>query len=136
MDYKKYSLEQLENWVHDAINGDASPHEIYSTIRTVVKENLDHHKEYHQKCLGLYELLSGHRPVNFECDKDDPSPECVKVWDSFWENNEVEAIRQTGGYEWTPEPKVSDKYETKNIISVMEIDLIICVVIYLVWQNL
>ena len=29
-DYKKYSLEQLENWVHDAINGEASPHEIYS----------------------------------------------------------------------------------------------------------
>jgi hypothetical protein len=63
MDYKKYSLEQLENWVHDAVNGDASPHEIYSLIRSVVKENLDYHKEYHQKCLGLYELLSGHRPV-------------------------------------------------------------------------
>ena len=66
MDYKKYSLEQLENWVHDAVNGDASPHEIYSLIRGVVKENLDHHKEYYQKCLGLYELLSGHRPMENE----------------------------------------------------------------------
>jgi len=26
--YKKYSLEQLENWVHDSVNGDASPQEI------------------------------------------------------------------------------------------------------------
>ena len=63
-DYKKYSLEKLEEWVHDAINGDASPHEIYSTIRSVIKENLDHHKEYYQRCLGLYELMSGNRPVS------------------------------------------------------------------------
>jgi hypothetical protein len=86
-DYKKYSLEKLEDWVHDAINSDASPHEIYSTIRTVVKENLDHHKEYYQKCLGLYELLSGHRPVKLECDKDDKSPECQAAWNDFWEQN-------------------------------------------------
>jgi hypothetical protein len=99
-DYKKYSLEMLENWVHDAINGEASPHEIYSTIRSVVKENLDHHKEYYQKCLGLYELLSGHRPVEisatgeqFVCDKDDPSEECQSAWNSFWEGYD-----ETNGY--------------------------------------
>ena len=57
-------------------------------------ENLDHHKEYYQKCLGLYELLSGHRPVEisatgeqFACDKDDPSEECQSAWNSFWEEN-------------------------------------------------
>jgi hypothetical protein len=108
-DYKKYSLEKLEDWVHDAINGDASPHEIYSTIRAVVKENLDHHKEYYQKCLGLYELLSGHRPVKddgmrpwghsdleyqiankdkpLSCDKNDTTPECQAAWNDFWEQN-------------------------------------------------
>jgi len=92
-DYKKYSLEKLEDWVHDAINGDASPHEIYFTIRTVVKENLDHHKEYYQKCLGLYELLSGHRPAKLECDKDDTTPECQAAWNSFWEGYD-----ETNGY--------------------------------------
>jgi len=62
------------------------------------------------------------------CDKDDPSPECQKSWNSFWEDvdekhsreynlreaeyynqrakldAEYEAIKAAGGYEWTPEP--------------------------------
>ena len=64
MDYKKYSLENLENWLHDALScGEASPHEIYSVIRKVVQDEYNYHKEQSQKCFGLLELLSGHRPV-------------------------------------------------------------------------
>lgn len=67
--YKKYSLEQLENWVHDALSAsEASPHEIYSTIRGAVKENYDLYKKRTEQCLGLLELLSGHRPVNLNDD--------------------------------------------------------------------
>jgi hypothetical protein len=116
-DYKKYSLENLENWLHDALSSaEASPHEIYSTIRKVVQDEYNYHKEQSQKCFGLLELMSGHRPVDlsatgepFACDKDDPSPECQKAWNSFWEEHyypeEIEEIRKAGGYEWTPEVK-------------------------------
>ena len=62
-DYKKYSLEKLEEWVHDAMSSDASPHEIYSTIREVVRENYNYHREQVSRAYGLLELLSGHRPV-------------------------------------------------------------------------
>ena len=109
--YKKYSLENLENWLHDALScGDASPHEIYSVIRKVVQDEYDYHKEKSQQCFGLLELLGGHRPVSFDeviqereyyegsmteeelskykapltCDKDDSSPECKKSWNNFW----------------------------------------------------
>jgi len=89
MDYKKYSLENLENWLHDALScGETSPHEIYSTIRKVVQEEYNYHKEQSQKCFGLLELLSGHRPVNLECDKDNPSSECVDAWNDFWEQHD------------------------------------------------
>lgn len=65
--YKDYSLSQLENWIHDAISsGEASPHEIYSTIRKAVKEEYDIHKDLTDRCFGLLELLSGHRPVDFD----------------------------------------------------------------------
>jgi len=71
MDYKKYSLENLENWLHDVLScGEASPHEIYSVIRKVVKDEYDYHKEKSQQCFGLLELLSGHRPVDLEVDDD------------------------------------------------------------------
>jgi len=128
MDYKNYSLENLENWLHDALScEEASPHEIYSVIRKVVKDEYDYHKEKSQQCFGLLELLSGHRPVKLECDKDDSSPECKGAWNDFWEEvdedrsreynlreaeyynkrAELDAItrevREAGGYEWTPE---------------------------------
>jgi hypothetical protein len=63
VDYKKYSLEKLQEWVHDAMNTDCSPHEIYSAIREAVREEYYYHKDCISRASGLLELLSGHRPV-------------------------------------------------------------------------
>jgi hypothetical protein len=63
MNYEKYSLDNLTEWVHDAMSSDASPHEIYSTIREAVQEDYSYHKERASHAFGLLELLSGHRPV-------------------------------------------------------------------------
>ena len=65
--YKDYSLEKLQDWVHDAMDSNASPHEIYSAIRESVREDYYYHKNYASRAYGLLELLSGHRPVE---DKD------------------------------------------------------------------
>jgi hypothetical protein len=55
-DYKKYSLENLENWIHDAMSsGEASPQEIYDTIKGVVDEN---YHLYKKKTAEAYELLA------------------------------------------------------------------------------
>jgi hypothetical protein len=62
-DYKDYSLEKLQEWVHSAMNSDASPHEIYSAIREAVREDYYYHKDCISRASGLLELLSGHRPV-------------------------------------------------------------------------
>jgi len=95
MDYKKYSLENLENWLHDVLScEETSPHEIYSVIRKVVKDEYDFHKEKSQQCFGLLELLSGHRPVKLECDKDDSSPECKGAWNDFWEEVDEDRSRE------------------------------------------
>lgn len=129
--YKKYSLEKLEEWVHDTMSGDATPQEIYSTIREVVRENYYYHKEHCGHAGELLALLNGHSPVKdmddgmrpwghsdieygianhkkpLTCDKDDPSPECQGAWNSFWEKD-VEKVKQEGGYDWTP-PTAKDK---------------------------
>jgi hypothetical protein len=55
-DYKKYSLENLENWMHDAMSaGEATPQEIYDVVVGVVKEN---YYSYKQKASEAYELLA------------------------------------------------------------------------------
>jgi hypothetical protein len=58
--YKKYSLENLENWLHDAMSaGEATPEEIYSTIKKVVEEQYYHHKHYTGQAYELLALLNG-----------------------------------------------------------------------------
>jgi len=125
-DYKKYSLEHLENWLHDALSSaEASPHEIYSTIRKVVQDEYNYHKEQSQKCFGLLELMSGHRPVDlsatgetFVCDKDDPSPECQGAWNDFWEVVEKEAGDRVKTWRLpVEEVKDADTDETEYFIS-------------------
>ena len=110
--YKKYSLDHLEEWVHDALNcEDITPQEVYQTITKVVDDNIKYHKKYLTKNTEVLSLLKGYRSVNFDVtDKD---------WEDFWssdqyteeeldamsdaaEQKELEEIRQAGGYEWTP----------------------------------
>jgi len=52
--YKNYSLENLENWMHDAMSSDSTPTEIYECICNVVRDNYYHHKQY---ASHAYELL-------------------------------------------------------------------------------
>lgn len=143
MDYKKYSLEQLSNWMHDAISSaEATPQEIYDTIVGVVKENQDYHKKQQDRAIELLNLLNGQRTLDIDlseflrereyyegsssayqedtilkCDKDDPSPECKGAWNDFWEsNNTVEYNLREAEY-YNKEVFVSedgDIYPTKD----------------------
>lgn len=57
--YKKYSLENLENWLHDAMSaGEATPQEIYDTIKEVVEENYYHYKHHVSQAYELLALLN------------------------------------------------------------------------------
>jgi hypothetical protein len=74
--YKKYSLEQLDNWVNDALScEDLTPQDIYDTI-VCVDESVEYHKKYLTKSIELLSLLKGQRPVNLEVTEED--------WADFW----------------------------------------------------
>ena len=75
--YKKYSLEQLDNWVNDALNcEDLTPQDIYDTVIKCVDESVEYHKKYLTKSIELLSLLKGQRPVNLEVTEKD--------WADFW----------------------------------------------------
>lgn len=96
-DYKKYSLENLENWMYDSLSSsEATPQEIYDVIKGVVEEQYNHFTINANRCNELLVLLNGNSQSNkyethlnkvFSCDKDDSSEECKKSWTSFWEEN-------------------------------------------------
>ena len=89
--YKKYSLEQLDNWVNDAVNcEDLTPQDIYDTIVKCVDDSVEYHKKYYTKSVELLSLLKGHREVDFDYDaaggKFPRTTEATqKDWVDFWE---------------------------------------------------
>ena len=89
--YKKYSLEQLDNWIHDAINcEDLTPQDIYNTITKCVNENVEYHKRHMSRNVEFLSLLKGNRAV----------PDL---------DSELQAIKEAGGFEWTPDtPKINN----------------------------
>jgi len=106
-DYKKYSLENLENWLHDAIScSEATPQEIYDVIKNVVSEEYYIYKNHTSRCYELLTLLNGNGNYSnidpagnyvgnlddvylkqdpIFCDNDDKSSECQQAWNDFWE---------------------------------------------------
>ena len=79
--YKKYSLDHLEEWLHDALNcEDITPQEIYKTITDAIDNNIEYHKKYLTKNTEVLSLLKGYRSVNFDVtDKD---------WEDFWSSDQ------------------------------------------------
>jgi hypothetical protein len=87
-DYKKYSLENLEKWMSDALlSSKATPQEIYDVIKGVVEEEYHYFKHHTGRCYDLLALLNGNGKGHLTCDKDDPSEECKGAWTDFWEEH-------------------------------------------------
>lgn len=69
-DYKHYCLQQLDNWVNDALSCvDITPQEIYNSIIKCVEDSSDYHKQNLSKGTDLLSLLKGNRPVELEDEK-------------------------------------------------------------------
>jgi len=95
-DYKKYSLEHLENWMHDAMScAEATPQEIYDVIVGVVKDNYYTYKHQTSQASELLALLNGNGKGHLTCDKDDTSDECKNAWNDFWEQSYLSGITDT-----------------------------------------
>jgi hypothetical protein len=120
-DYKKYSLENLEKWMSDALlSSEATPQEIYDVIHKVVEEEYHYFKHHTGRCYDLLALLNGNgehitnkykerldsileKKDKLTCDKDDQSEECKGAWTSFWEEHYYPEE-----YKKVKEPKVED----------------------------
>jgi hypothetical protein len=69
-DHKKYALGQVENFLYDAMSAEATPQEIYDTIRGAVQDNLNVYTKSADQARELLNLLNGHRPINFDIGHD------------------------------------------------------------------
>lgn len=96
--YKKYSLEHLENWMHDAMSSaEAKPQEIYDVIIGVVKEEYYYHKDQASRAYELLALLNGNGEELYDAVVKEreyyEGKENNKSWDSFWESKEDKVVK-------------------------------------------
>jgi hypothetical protein len=85
-DYKKYSLEQVENFLYDAMSTDATPEEIYDVIKGVVQDNYHTYKNATEKAYELLALLNGNGKGHIK-EYDD----CMRPWG----HSDMEALQYT-----------------------------------------
>jgi hypothetical protein len=132
MDYKKYSLEQLENWMHDALScTEASPQEIYDIIKNVVSENYYIYKDHTRRCYELLSLLNNDGNTSdmpwvenkLTCDKNNLSPECQNAWNDFWEEHYYPEEHSKYYYDYTRnDPNRKNPFEKKKWVLPVEPD--------------
>ena len=95
-DYKKYSLNHVDEWVHDALNCEnTTPQEIYDSIVHCVNDSLEYHKHHLTKSIELLSLLKG-QPAQSSfvmsdgSDSDEPIVDAsAKDWQDFWHGPEA-----------------------------------------------
>ncbi len=100
LDYRQYSLDQLSNWMHDAMSADATPQEIYDVIVGVVKENYECYKKQADQAEKLLNLLDNNSKITntftfSSCSADDTTPGCVSSWNDFWMDDKITSIHNT-----------------------------------------
>ena len=85
--YKKYSLENLENWMHDAMScAEATPQEIYDVIKSVVEDNYYTYKHQASQAYELLALLNGNGKGHIENYEPSMPP---------WGHSDMEALQYT-----------------------------------------
>ena len=111
--YKKYSLEQLDNWVNDALNcEDIKTQEIYDTVIKCVTESVEYHSRMMNRSVEVLNLLNGRAGSNVGIcsltgpDSNEPVVKLGKKkdWVEFWEGHDepldkdLELLRQRREY--------------------------------------
>jgi hypothetical protein len=123
-----YYLEEFDERFKKAWNETVVKSKVDDGMRPWGHSDLEYQIANNKK----YDYTATGEKFPLSCDKDDPSPECQGAWNDFWEEHyypeetksdgysvnglshqELEAIREAGGYEWTPEPQVSRNDPTR-----------------------
>ena len=97
-DYKKYSLEQLENFLYDAMGAaEATPQEIYDVIKGVVEDN---YYTYKKQASDAYELLSllngnGEGHITSVISRENKIHQAIDDCMPPWGHSDMEALKYT-----------------------------------------
>ena len=68
-DYKNYSLEKLSEFISDALQSEATPTEIYSTITKTLKKEIEYHDTCRRQAQDILDLMQNKDDTNLDLDQ-------------------------------------------------------------------
>ncbi len=92
MTYKQNSLGNLEAWLNDALNSDATSKEVYDSIIMTVKDEIEYHKRCLKRSEDLLVMLKGNLSALYDTDP----------WNPIRGDEPFEETLEREGYEYTP----------------------------------
>ena len=97
-----YPLEQLKEFLEDAMESECTSEEIYDCLVDTVTQNM----RYHKACFNTSVKLLSRLKTDFKVDvlSDEPigKSEWAKYWNGELYGEEFQAALQKYGYEYTP----------------------------------
>ncbi len=96
---KDYSLQQIEEWVSDAMESGATPKEIHDTIVDTIRRRVKYHKACYEEGKQLHELVTStpllesvpNNPVtesHFATATKITEAASARDWDEFWKSDD------------------------------------------------
>tara|TARA_B100000287_G_scaffold411672_1_gene441361 strand:+ start:105 stop:416 length:312 start_codon:yes stop_codon:yes gene_type:complete len=90
MHSENYSLNNLEEWIEDALESEALPEEIYDTIVNTIQRKIIYHKKVAKDCQEVLDLLSFRTRIKYRDNvvKFEDVTHSKKDWDDFWKSED------------------------------------------------
>ena len=106
-DPENYALDQIREWVTDAMQSESTPEEIYNVFVDTVKNNMRYHKACYNSGVRLLALLRANTNPNIEVIDGNSQPLKVRSEESAYWNGELygedwDNALEKYGYAYTP----------------------------------
>ena len=90
MHSENYSLNNLEEWIEDALESEATPEEVYDTIVNTIHRKIIYHNKCMKDCQEVLDLLNMKSRIKYRDNVISFSDvtHSRKDWDAFWKSED------------------------------------------------
>ena len=90
MPSENYSLRNLQEWIEDALESEATPEEVYDTIVNTIQRKINYHSKCTRDCQDVLDLLTMGSRIKYTDNviKFQDVTKSIKDWNDFWKSDD------------------------------------------------
>jgi len=90
MPSENYSLHNLQEWIEDALESEATPDEVYDTIVNTIQRKVNYHSKCKRDCQEVLDLLNTRSRIKYTDNliKFEDVTKSIRDWQDFWKSDD------------------------------------------------